>query len=1465
MTKLILTAGLAALVLTGIIILSQTKSSPDSIKLMSGPVKEESDNEQDEMEKRMQQEIELIRDPKLGFVPTERLIRALEFRNKKFGGHMMNRAAAAVPGISWTERGPNNVGGRTRALIFDLNDNSNGYKKVWAGGVGGGLWYTNDITVASPVWTKIDDLMENLAVTAIAQNPANPMILYAGTGEGWFNADAIKGLGIWKSTNGGATWGRLTSTANFAYVNDLQFDNNGHIYAALRQRSGADAAGVQKSTDGGITWTQVLGSPVFGSDARGADLELAANGDLYATLGTISSNGGVYTSDFALNGAATGDAGTWTDITPNSGGAINTPTNFWHRIELTTAPSNSNIVYALFQGFNSNNCTSIQQYNKSTNTWSVKTVPTIFDQGSNSNFSRGQAWYDLIATVDPNNENTLYIGGVDALRSNDGGSTWTQMTSWSLFGTSEFTAAQNVHADHHVIVYAPGSSSRALWGTDGGVHYTVDANIATPAKPTFVSKNTGYNVTQFYSAAIHPTSVNYFLGGTQDNGTQQFTGAGLNNTTMITGGDGGFAHIDQNNGNLQFTAFTNNSINVSTDGGLNFDGLNILGGSFISPTDFDDRAKILYASNANGSYKRWINPASADGPYEQVNVTAFGTGNVTHVSVSPLTPNRVYFGTNRSTLIRVDNAHTGTSNAGTVIFTHPIANSSVSSVAIDPTNEDHMLVTFSNYGVTSVYESLNATTASPTFQSLDNNGVNLPDMPVWWVMFDPRNTDWVLIATELGVWSTGDLNGTATDWQPTNTGFANARVDMLQYRPSDGLIAAATHGRGLYTASVPLGKTIMFRNTGIADAESSVTGTDGCKGYKEYDIPMMITGAPSGDAIVTISPDAGNTAVQGVDFDFTTNGNFTSPSNTLSFLSGATADQSFKLRVYNDDILESIENIKFTYTVTGSTDAVKSNYNSSFIHVITDNDVNPFTSNSGDWVIGSGLRPGYLFGLNSSNGLANNRGRVQNLYLASELIRAGMKPGQITALKFTVHQKNSTGAYQGFTVSMANSAVTDLNTGFASTTTVFSGDYTTVAGVNTINLSTPFVWDGTSNIIVQFCYDNGATTITNDYVKATRLKNQAYYFVSRVTTAAGTGCSLSAQYVYDDRTDMTFTASHNGTSIETVLNASKVSTVGSSTTHNFYSSADGELLTTIKNASASLGCVTARIDEQGTTWQNFTNGLRSQKVFEVTPTTNNGASYDIVLYYSNAELGGKDPATLRMVKTSAASAATATPSNSVIVKPVVSDFGTYKSFTATFTGFSRFFLIDNAVTLPLVLKEFTGKLNSGSHSDLKWTTSSEYHTKEFVVERALDGVHFEKIGTVAAAGNSSVERNYKLTDPYAAEAVNYYRLKMVDMDGKFTYSPLVIIRNPGITGKDIRVLTNPFNSYVDLFFTEIPASAVSVRISDATGRVRYNNGSVVPASNRWRLDVSMLNLSKGNYILEVRSKEGMKSFKIVKN
>jgi trimeric autotransporter adhesin len=314
-------------------------------------------------------------------------------------------------------------------------------------------------------------------------------------------------------------------------------------------------------------------------------------------------------------------------------------------------------------------------------------------------------------------------------KSTNSGTTWTQISQW-LSGCG---ALPVVHADIHAITFKPGVSTEFIAGTDGGVYRTTTSGTA------FTQRNNSYNVTQFYGVAVHPTAgSNYFLAGAQDNGTQRFNAAGVNATLQVTGGDGGFAHIDQNNVNTQITSFTGNNYSVSTNAGATFTSVGInVAGEFINPTDFDNVANVLYCGVATGGqYLRWVNPGAPFSAFLNT-IADFGGQRISTVQVGSVA-NRVYFGFLDGRVVRVDNAN---SAAPTSKILRPAGGGAVSCVALDPRNaaEDHLLVTYSNFGVTSVFETLNANAAAvPTWTAVEGN---LPDMPVRWAIFDPRN--WV--------------------------------------------------------------------------------------------------------------------------------------------------------------------------------------------------------------------------------------------------------------------------------------------------------------------------------------------------------------------------------------------------------------------------------------------------------------------------------------------------------------------------------------------------------------------------------------------------------------------------------------------------------------------------------------------------------------------------------------------------
>jgi PKD repeat protein len=753
----------------------------------------------------MEQNFLMTMDPALGDVPSERIVAA-----HKYASQLLSNKVA-IPGVTWQERGPNNVGGRTRAVMFDPNDATN--KKVWAGGVGGGIWVTNDITAANPVWSRNDDFWADLAISSIAYNPANTQEFYVGTGEGWYNADAVRGRGIWKSTDGGSTWNQLAITdpgaynsgSDWHYIQKIVIKNNGIIFAATRGYF-VNRGGIMRSTDGGVTWTKVL-TVYTGAGALydwAADIEVAANGDVYASFG-IFSDCKVFKSTNANNGAA----GTWVDLSANVGIAASTI-----RIELACAPSDANIIYAVGASSAGGN-NDVAWFKKSVNAgtnWNAITIPLMVD-GTGNHYTRAQSWYDLILKVHPTNPSCVLAGGIDLHRTTDGGTSWTGISHWYGGFSKPY-----VHADQHGMQFRPGANNEMIFANDGGVYYSPDAGN-TAATPTFLDQKTTYNTTQFYAcAALNQVNSNYFLAGAQDNGSKQFLFPQIGSAVEVTGGDGAFCHIDQLNPNIQSTAYTYNTIYRSLNGGLTFAQIsNEVSGHFINPSEYDSQRKILYSAGNNNVLKRFsgfdavITTTNLGINVGAARVSALKMSTYSDLLVLGVENGRIYTLNNASTgaptLTRIDNGATPITATGWV-----------SSVDIGA-NNNQIMVTYSNYGVTSVWETTNGGT---NWYSKEGN---LPDMPIRWALYNPDDRNQVLVATEVGVWSTNDFQpGTANapTWGPTNTNLANARCDMLKYRSADKMVVVATHGRGLFTTDIFVTTTVADF---IANPNVSCTGT----------------------------------------------------------------------------------------------------------------------------------------------------------------------------------------------------------------------------------------------------------------------------------------------------------------------------------------------------------------------------------------------------------------------------------------------------------------------------------------------------------------------------------------------------------------------------------------------------------------------------------------------------------------
>jgi hypothetical protein len=669
--------------------------------------------------------------------------------------------------LTWQERGPNSdatgpsngntranngqTSGRIDAIMVDSSDAT--HKTVFIGGRDGGLWKTTDITAFPATWTLVNDFLLNQSIIAICQDPTDYNTMYMCTGESFNEGGAVRGNGVFKSTDHGVTWAQLASTVTYLYCTRILCDYQGNIYL------GTKGNGLLRSTkaSGGAVWTDITPA---GLNNRIADLKISTTGGparLHVATGIFTPSAYRYTDIPATVTSASG----WV--------AATTPyTSFNQRCQLGIS---GNTLYAVPCNA-TYEVTSIYKSTDGGDNWAVTAgQPT-------GGWASGQGWYALTCAINPTDPNQCIVGGLDNFKTTNGGASWTKISAWVG------TAGQYVHADQHASLWYDGGT-KLLFGCDGGIHFSSDGGT------TIRDRNEGLRLKQFYSVAVHPTTTNYFIAGAQDNGTHQLTNAGLGGSIEVFGGDGAIVGIDKDEPQFQVGAYVYSNFRRSANSGATWsNGGSNNNGQFINPFDYDNTANKVYAGYTANNYLRWENPQTGF-TYTPVALTDLG-GSVSAVTVSPYTPNRIYLGTTAGRVLKVDNANATPTD---VIITPAGASGYVSSI-IEGTSDQNLVVTYSNYGVSNVWSTTNGGTS---WTAIDGN---LPDMPVNWALYNPDDNTKLILATETGVWETDAISGGTTVWTVDPT-FPTVRTTMLKYRTSDRLVAASTYGRGIWTAILP--------------------------------------------------------------------------------------------------------------------------------------------------------------------------------------------------------------------------------------------------------------------------------------------------------------------------------------------------------------------------------------------------------------------------------------------------------------------------------------------------------------------------------------------------------------------------------------------------------------------------------------------------------------------------------------
>ena len=615
------------------------------------------------------------------------------------------------------------------------------------GAATGGVWKTTD---GGASWTPIFEDQASLSIGAIAINPANPSIIWVGTGEANRSTDSYYGAGLFRSTNGGATWSKIAAVkADGCHISDIEVgpvDANRILVGVIDQNHAGDTAGCQqglyRSTDGGATWSNRGLVPT----------------SIAAVPGTANI---VYAGSYGAGLYKSTDGGV--SFFKRSDPKI--PTTGFGRVEVATSATNQSRVYAAFAvptgGLRADTGTGgyysgILRTDDAAESWKIVSVP-----------SQPFAWYSLDLAVDPSNSLKAAFGGVRPYLIDN-----VAVTELSP-GTT--------HADLHAVVY---DAAGRLWlGTDGGVYRASGTTVTNLNNPSL-------SITQFNAGfAGDPEGV--LLGGTQDNGTITSPSRTSTFWTNVIGCDGGYAAVDPVDpsnlymttqytcgGHLVRRSGNGGQVSIPADSGLNLNETAL----FYPPMVMDPSDSSRLYLGLDNVYTTADRAAS----WTKLGTQSFA-GRISAV-VASRSDSSVYVGTESGVVGRW---RTGSWTN----VTGSLPTRFVSDLWVDSGDPAHVLVGLSGFGSGHIFETQNSGSSWT-----DISG-NLPDAPVNGIAVNEQGaTPTIYVATDVGVFASSDDGAT---WQNASAGIPNTVISDVVFDPSSSKLVAATHGRGAFIATVP--------------------------------------------------------------------------------------------------------------------------------------------------------------------------------------------------------------------------------------------------------------------------------------------------------------------------------------------------------------------------------------------------------------------------------------------------------------------------------------------------------------------------------------------------------------------------------------------------------------------------------------------------------------------------------------
>ncbi len=710
-------------------------------------------------------------------IPHDALLRAHREVQAYRAANPQLRSAA-----KWESVGPTPLENRTgdtftaktavSGRIASIGVNPKKRKQLFIGAAQGGLQFSKN---AGKSWKAVSDALPTLAIGAIAWAPSNKKVIYAGTGESVFSGVAYAGVGVLKSTNAGKTF-KLVSQTDLSAINasaiivdpkDADTLLMSTVGFGRRQVAFREDVGVYRSTDGGVTWSLMLQGHAnhLVADPDDFNTQYAAIGQLFGQ----TQNGLYRSTDAGVTWSK--QAGPWDGKTPG-------------RMEIAISKSDPDTLYVGVQSTTSfgdllglwrTDNASARTGSRAPD-WEEIDIPTM---SGRDDYCEPQCWYDHVLLVDEKDPDVLWAGGVFL---------------WKYDGKD-----WEVHLPGHVDIHALAWGGKTLYvGNDGGIFSTKNGG------KKWTSHNSGLTLTQFYHGSVHPDRADFFMGGTQDNGTS-VRDAGLARAagdawTRVQGGDGADNEVSPSNPDTNWAvSIQNGDLRRTTDGGQTFDrsmsaGVNTDEAPFIAVFTMcpSDENVMIFGTDrvwrANdfftGGTPAWKDQGPKLGSDDNVRSIAFAP--------SDTKCNTYAIGTN-------DGEVHVTSNGGRkwTDASRGIPERRVTDLAFDPDDADVLWLVLSGFDENiegapgHVFMTSNATKSRPSWDNVTTPH-NLAHNAI---VIQPGGAVWV--GSDLGVWELDSLARGAI-WTHHGAPERLPNVAVYDLQATADQVVAFTHGRGAW-------------------------------------------------------------------------------------------------------------------------------------------------------------------------------------------------------------------------------------------------------------------------------------------------------------------------------------------------------------------------------------------------------------------------------------------------------------------------------------------------------------------------------------------------------------------------------------------------------------------------------------------------------------------------------------------